>query len=273
MTQCVAIAERMWRIDPLREDTHRRLIQSYFQVGRRADAVRVYNDAKVLLRRELDVAPAAETEALIAGIRNELTANQVALPSHMTVPVAPAGNGPPRVAVLPLRQSEDQPVPNHLSDGITADIIAQLAGLQDLTVLSHGATYGLRDPCMEPRDIGRTLDARYLVMGHIRRNGDRLRLTTELTEAETSQVVFSRTDDADASLSVGDQNRIVARLVNALAPQMREAELRRIRSKRSNVSRDHETTLLGRELHIRPLHHGTFPEAKTLPDEAIQEDL
>jgi hypothetical protein len=39
------------------------------------------------------------------------------------------------------------------------------------------------------------------------------------------------------------------------------------------VSRDHETTLLGRELHIRPLHHGTFPEAKTLPDEAIQEDL
>jgi Tfp pilus assembly protein PilF len=108
-------------------------------------------------------------------------------------------------------------------------------------------------------------------MGRIRRGGDRLRMTTELTEAETGQIVFSHTDDADAALSFEDQDRIVARLVNALVPQVRETELRRIRGKRPNVLSVYEKILLGRE-HILLLNRDCFAEAKTLLDEAIEED-
>lgn len=269
--QCIAIAERMLAIDPLREDTHRRLIQTYAQAGRRADAIRVYTDAKMLLRREMDVAPAAETEALIAGIRNGRTPDPTPSRTPVTLPAAPAVSGPPRVAVLPLRQSEDQPLASHLSDGITADIITQLAGLRELTVISHGSTFGLRDPHMEPHAIGRKLNARYLVIGRIRRGGDRLRLTTELTEAETGQIIYSHTDDADVAMSFDDQDRIVARLVNALVPQVRETELRRIRGKRPKVLSVYEKILLSRE-HILQLDRDSFGEAKTLLDEVIQED-
>ena len=53
--ESVCIAERMLAIDPLREDTHRRLIRCYAGAGRRADAMRVYADAKARLRRDLDV--------------------------------------------------------------------------------------------------------------------------------------------------------------------------------------------------------------------------
>lgn len=66
----IAIAERMLAIDPLREDAHRRLIQGYADAGQRVDAMRVYVEAKVLLRRDLDVAPAAKTETLIRSIRD-----------------------------------------------------------------------------------------------------------------------------------------------------------------------------------------------------------
>ncbi len=269
--QCVAIAERMRAIDPLREDTHRRLIESYALVGRRADAVRVYTDTKALLRREMDVAPAADTEVLIARVRDGRTAAPASAPARVTVPAAPGLSGPPRIAVLPLRQSEYQPLASHLSDGITADIITQLAGLRELTVISHGSTFGLRDPHMEPHDIGRKLNARYLVIGRIRRGGDRLRLTTELTEAETGQIVFSHTDDTDAALSFDDQDRIVGRLVNALVPQVRETELRRIRGKRPKVLSVYEKVLLSRE-HILQLDRERFGEAKTLLDEVIEED-
>lgn len=268
--QCVAITERMLAIDPLREDTCRRLMRSYARAGRRADAVRVYNDAKALLRREMDVAPAAETEALIARIRDGQTTDPAASPERVTVPAVPWG-GPPRIAVLPLRQSEDQPLPSHLSDGITADIITQLAGLRELTVISHGSTFGLRDPYLEPHAIGRKLDARYLVIGRIRRGGDRLRLTTELTEAESGQVIYSHTDDADVALSFDDQDRIVARLVNSLVPQVRETELRRIRGRRPNVLSVYEKVLLSRE-HITLLNRDHFGEAKALLDLVIQED-
>jgi DNA-binding SARP family transcriptional activator/Tfp pilus assembly protein PilF len=269
--QPVAIAERMLAIDPLREDIHRRLIRAYAQAGRRADAMRVYADAKALLRREMDVSPAGETEALVARIQDETAAAPASPPARMTVPAVPGLGGPPRIAVLPLRQSEDQPVASHLSDGITADIITQLAGLRELTVISHGSTFGLRDPYMQPHDIGRRLDARYLVIGRIRRGGDRLRLTTELTEAETGQIIFSHTDTVDAALSFDDQDRIVAQLVNRLVPQVRETELRRIRGKRPDVLSVYEKILLIRE-QIMLLNRDGFGQAKMLLDEVIQED-
>lgn len=270
-TQCIAIKERMLAMDPLREDTHRGLIESYARSGRRAEAIRIYTDAKTLLRREMDVAPAAETEVLISEIRDGRMAAAAPAGIPTTLPAVAALSGPPRIAVLPLRQSEVQPLASHLSDGITADIITQLAGLRELSVISHGSTFALRDPHLEPQVIGRKLNARYLVIGRIRRGGDRLRLTTELTEAETGQIVFSHTDDSDIAISFDDQDRIVARLVNALVPQVRETELRRIRGKRPKVLSVYEKILLSRE-HILQLNRARFDEAKTLLDEVIQDD-
>ncbi len=262
----VAIAERIHAIDPLREDSQRLLIQRYADTGRRADAIRVYKESKALLRRELDVAPAAETEALIARIRDGRTTER-----RSTLPPVPGHSGTPRIAVLPLRQSPDQPLPGHLSDGITADIITQLAGLRELTVISHGSTFAFRDPNTHPSEIGRMLDAGYLVIGRIRRGGDRLRLTTELTEAQTGRIIYSHTDDAAATLSFEDQDRIVARLVNALVPQVHETELRRIRGQRPKILSVYEKILLSRE-QIMMLDRDRLDEAKTLLDEVIEED-
>jgi DNA-binding SARP family transcriptional activator/Tfp pilus assembly protein PilF len=264
--ESVAIAERMLAIDPLREDTHRRLIQSYAQAGRRTDAMRVFAEAKALLRRELDVAPAAETEALIARVRDERPAAV-----RMTTPAVPGYNGPPRIAVLPLRQFLSTPLASHVSDGVTADIIAQLAGLRELTVISHGSTFSMGDPALDPQAIGRKLDARYLVVCSLHPAGERLRLTTLLTEVATSAVFPPFHDYVDAALSFEDQDRIVARLVNQLVPRVRETELRRIRGKRPNVLSVYEKILLSRE-HITLLNRDDFAEAKALLDAVILED-
>ena len=271
LEQYIIIAERMLGIDPLREDTHRRLIQGYIWAGRRTDAMRVFQDAKALLRREMDVAPSRETEALLARIRDEPAPAVTRSAERITVPAAVGFSGPPRIAVLPLRTSEEQKLGSHLTDGITADIITQLAGLRELTVISHGSTYGFRDPYADPREIGQKLNARYLVIGRIRRGGDKLRLTTELTVAESGDVIFSHTDEAAEALSFEDQDRIVGQLVNKLMPQVRETELRRIRGKRPNVLSVYEKVLLSREK-ILLLDRPALIEAKTLLDEVILED-
>jgi DNA-binding SARP family transcriptional activator/TolB-like protein len=271
MEQCHAIAERMLAIDPLREDAHRQLIQSYARAGRRADAMRVYSDAKALLRRELDVDPAPETEALIGRIRGGWTAEPSALSTPMTVPAAAGYNGPPRIAVLPLRQFLDKPLASHISDGITADIIGQLAGLRELTVISHGSTFGLSDPNLDTREIERRLNARYVVVCNLYPADRRYRLTTTLTEAETSAVFPPFNDYVKAALSFEDQDRVVARLVNQLNLQVQEAELRRIRGQRPSVLSVYEKILLSRE-YITLLIRDRFGEAKALLDEVIQED-
>jgi DNA-binding SARP family transcriptional activator len=66
--QCMMTAEGTHSIDPLREVTHRGLIDDY-ATARPAHTIRAYTEVKALLRRKLNVAPAAETEALIARAR------------------------------------------------------------------------------------------------------------------------------------------------------------------------------------------------------------
>src|SRR3954452_17109633 len=135
--------------------------------------LRLYTEVKALLRRELDVEPSAETEATIAGVRNDRVCRPgFSMPAGTRLPASPGCHAPPRIAVLPLRQFLDKALPSHISDGITADIISQLAGLRELAVISHGSTFDLRDPGLDPRQIGRKLDIHYFVVGNIRRVGD-----------------------------------------------------------------------------------------------------
>ena len=65
----IEAAHRLLALDPLREEGHRILMRLYDRTGRRSLALRQYRICEETLRRELDVAPAAETIRLQAEIR------------------------------------------------------------------------------------------------------------------------------------------------------------------------------------------------------------
>jgi DNA-binding SARP family transcriptional activator len=65
-------AELLIRRDPLREDVHRLLIHLYAKAGRRADALRQYDDCERVLLDELGVEPLVETSLLAAAVRTGL---------------------------------------------------------------------------------------------------------------------------------------------------------------------------------------------------------
>lgn len=178
-------------------------------------------------------------------------------------------DGPPFVAVLPFAQLGVEAVPSHVSDGMAADIVCQLAGLRELRVISHGSTLGLRGAAADPIDAGRRLGARYVARGAFHNNGTHARLITELTETESGAVVLARTFDIDDFLSFETQDRIVGQVVNALAPRVQEIELRRIRGKRPNSLSVYEKVLLARE-HILMLRPDGFIQAKRLLDEVTE---
>jgi adenylate cyclase len=179
--------------------------------------------------------------------------------------------GPPWVAVLPLQDLDNAPFPRHISDGIVADIVCQLAGLRELRVISHGSTLGLRDTHSSLRDIGQLLGARYLVRGGIRKIGTRTRITAELTVAESSEVVCARAADMDEPLSFEIQDKLVGQIVSRLAPGVQDAELRRIRGKRPESLSTYEKVLLARES-IMLLERDHFLDAKSLLDEVIAQE-
>jgi DNA-binding SARP family transcriptional activator/TolB-like protein/Tfp pilus assembly protein PilF len=259
----MAAAERMFELDRVTEQIHWRLLEACRAAGRRAEALRHYAAIVDSLRRELEAVPGQRTRELVAQIRREMDPP----PQPARVPPEPAGLPPP-VAVLPFGQLGGESLPSHLADGLMVDIVCQLAGLRELQAISHGSTLGYRDATMDVRRAGTELGARYVVRGSMRRRGDNLRLTTELVDAGSGTVVWADNADAPAALDFAAQDRLVARIVNTLAPQVQQMELRRIRGKRPESLSVYETVLLARE-QMLTYRRGDFEAARALLDLAV----
>jgi len=261
----MAAAERMFAIDRLDEEIHARLLEACAAAGRRAEALRHYESIAEVLKRDLGTTPGAQTRAIKQRLRQEMDPPVRDAPVRLE-PV-PYGSPPP-IAVLPFVQLGEETVASHLADGILVDTVCQLAGLRELQVISHGSTLGYRDPAVDIRQVGRELGVRYVVRGAMRRQGAHLRLTTELADAGTGAVVWARSHDTSATLDFADQDRLVAQIVNTLAPRVQELELRRIRGMRPEGLTVYDKVLLARE-HLLTLRREEYESARLLLGEVI----
>src|SRR4029077_17448654 len=96
-----------------------------------------------------------------------------------------------------------------------------------------------------PAEIGRLLDARYLLDGSIRRAGDRIRVTAALTEASTGRQVWSETYNAEVGDIFSVQNDIAKRVVGAAAVKLTRFEQERALAKPTSSLAAYEYVLRG----------------------------
>jgi len=250
--EAVRAAERMLAIDPLREDMHRRLMSIYARAGRRSDAVRQYHACVEMLRRELNVGPAPETEALLRSIRGGSGGTTELAPptgaERGNEPNSQPTAGAPWIAVLPFRAIGPDPVPGYFATGLVEDIVCTLARLREPVVISANSTLVYQDQPIDLRRVGRDLGVRYVVSGSIRRLGPSLRMVVELADAETRAVRWAETYDATETVLFDAQDSAVARIVNTLVPRMGAAELQRIRGKHADSLTAYDLVLQAREL-------------------------
>jgi TolB-like protein/DNA-binding SARP family transcriptional activator len=193
----IATAQQLLQLDPAREETHRLLMRLYASIGQRAQALRQYDHCRDVLQRDLQAKPDAETERLYRQIQHET------VPPPATPPT-PAASGPhtapsdkPSIAVLPFTNLSGDPEQQYFSDGITEDIITELSRFRSLFVIARPSSFQFRDRAVDVRRIGRELGVQYVVEGSIRRSGDRLRVTTQLIEAETGSHIWAERYDRD----------------------------------------------------------------------------
>src|SRR5206468_7666891 len=99
--------------------------------------------------------------------------------------------GRPSVAVLPFKNLSGDAGQDFFSDGITEDVITALGRFSNLLVAAKSASFQFKGRNVSPEEIRRTLDVRYLVDGSIRRAGDQVRITVELSETVTGSHLWS----------------------------------------------------------------------------------
>jgi TolB-like protein/tetratricopeptide (TPR) repeat protein len=152
----------------------------------------------------------------------------------------------PSVAVLPFRNLSGDAAHDFFSDGITEDVIAALGRFSNLLVISKSSSFPFKDSKSAPAEIGRVLNARYLLDGSIRRSGNRVRASVQLTEATTGRLVWSETYNAEIDDIFAVQDTIAKSVVGAAAVELTRFERERALAKPTSNLAAYEYVLRGR---------------------------
>ena len=159
----------------------------------------------------------------------------------------------PAVAVLPFDNLSGDPTQDYFSDGLTEDIITDLARNDGLLVIARNSTFAYRDRPSDVRTIGAELGAGYVVEGSARRAGDRLRVTAQLVESETGAHLWSDSYDRRIEDVFAVQADLTAQIVAALVSHVSRSEVEAARSRPTESLRAYDLVLRGRQHQYGPM--------------------
>jgi TolB-like protein len=160
----------------------------------------------------------------------------------------------PSLAVMPFRTPQDDQANAYFAAGMVDEIIHALSGLRQLLVIARSSTFGYAGMQSDLFRIGTELGVRYVLHGSVRRTGERLRVSTELTETGSGSVLWTKRFDGLVGELFDLQDHISQQVVRIIAPRVRDRELRRSMRKRPDNMTAYELVLRALELFYRADH-------------------
>jgi eukaryotic-like serine/threonine-protein kinase len=135
----------------------------------------------------------------------------------------PADGGPynASVAILPFDNIGGTQADEYFGEGITDEIISQLAQVESLKVISRTSVLALKNSTLTLPQIAETLGVRHIVEGAVRRQGNRVRVTAELIEAASDAHLWSGTFEGNLADSFRVQEEIARKVSGELLSNIR----------------------------------------------------
>ena len=121
------------------------------------------------------------------------------------------------IAVLPMQNLSADAAQEYFADGMTDQLITELAKIGALRVTSRTSVMRYKGTKKALPEIARELNVDAIVEGSVIRSGQRVRVTAQLLQAPTDQHLWAETYDRD----VGDILRLQAEVADAIAQQVR----------------------------------------------------
>lgn len=159
-----------------------------------------------------------------------------------------SGPDRPSIAVLPFTNMSQDPEESYFADGISEDIITELARFQELIVIARNSTFTYKGTPVKVQEVGRDLGARYVLEGSVRKAGNRVRVTAQLVEAETGHHVWAERYDRNLDDVFAVQDELTSKIVAVLMGRLTDVERNRVRnSQRTDNLQAYDLVLRGRE--------------------------
>jgi TolB-like protein/DNA-binding winged helix-turn-helix (wHTH) protein/cytochrome c-type biogenesis protein CcmH/NrfG len=124
------------------------------------------------------------------------------------------------VAVLPFDNLGSSPEDAALAFGVAETLLHRLSASKEMTVIARQSSFSFAPRGADVREIGRKLNARYLVEGSLQSTADRLRITAQLIDATTGAHVWSLQFDRKPQDIFVVQDEIATKVAEALRISM-----------------------------------------------------
>lgn len=177
----------------------------------------------------------------------------------------------PSVAVLPFAHLSPDPENEFFADGVTDDLIAQVAKVRGLKVISRTSVIRYKQSDRSLRDIAAELGVGTIVEGSVRRAGKRVRIVAQLIDANTDGHLWSETYDRDLEDVFAVQSDVALNIAKALEASLTPGEKRRIQSKPTEDVAAYDLYLMGRH-HLNKRNDESIRKAISYFEQAIERD-
>ena len=130
---------------------------------------------------------------------------------------SPAATDPTSIAVLPFVNVGGAAQDEYFSDGMTDELTGALGDVPGLRVASRTSAFAFKGRNVDAREIGRALHVGSLLEGRVRRDGQRLRVSAQLTSASDGLALWSETYERE----MRDVFRVQDEIAGAIAAALR----------------------------------------------------
>jgi len=266
-TRGIEVCNRLLALDPYRESIHRLLMTFYADQERRGAALAQFEECRRPLLDELGVEPEEETVAIYKTLRDMSAKTRFTRHPALSRPQfsrAPrdrssravsdlvsrspwqgADWSKPSLAVLPFDCLGNEAADGYLCDGIVDDLTTNLARFRDLHVTARNSSFAYRNRDLPLDKIGEELRVRYLVEGSLQKDGDSIRVTTQLIEAQSGFHVWAERYDFGMERVAGLRDLLTQQIAGVLVGRIEHHQLKSIANREPEQWQVYEHWLRG----------------------------
>ena len=177
-------------------------------------------------------------------------------------PDAPRGRS---VAVLPFVNMSPDEAQEYFSDGVTEEIINAVVKIPGISVPARTSVFAYKGRQLDLRQVGAELGVSHILEGSIRSQGDQVRITAQLIEADDGFHLWSETYDRTLDNIFAVQEEIAAAIAAQLVGKL-DGNVQTVPNQTRNMAA-YDLYLQGRTALRKRI-----PEAETLLEQAIEAD-
>ena len=158
-----------------------------------------------------------------------------------------------------------------LVDGIVEDVITEFSMVREIEIISRQTCFNLKDNNISSREYKNVFNLDYIVSGSIRAVESRIRISVELAETESGNVVWSNKYDRKKQDIFDIQDEIVRKITIALIGEIEISSLKRAHRKPTENMTSYGFLLKGKNNHHKFTQEANA-EARRNLDAAISAD-